>query len=292
MPNRPAVLAGSWYPGEAEELAAALDACLRQAERLYGSARPEGEPAAAVLPHAGLAYSGAVAAAVFNWLRRAGTEVETFVVFGACHRVNPGIPAIWARGAWETPLGSVRVDEKLADILIEAGVGRADERPHAGDNAIELQIPFIRRLFPEAGLVPVAMPFRPDAHRLGGLAAAAAGRRVIALASTDLTHYGAAFGLMPAGVGESALAWTRDNDRRFLEKLLEMDLAAIVPTAERDHSACGAGAAAAAAGWAGFRGCRAGRLLARTDSHEAAPGGRADHIVGYAALAYAVKAEV
>jgi AmmeMemoRadiSam system protein B len=135
------------------------------------------------------------------------------------------------------------------------------------------------------------MPFLPDAHRFGELAArtaAALGKTIVALASSDLTHYGAAFGLMPAGSGDSALAWTRENDRRFLAPLLALDLAAIVPAAERDSSACGAGAAAAAAGWAKALGCRKGWLLAHADSHEAAPaGGRAEHIVGYAAAAFA-----
>ncbi|MDR2392176.1 MAG: AmmeMemoRadiSam system protein B [Planctomycetota bacterium] len=293
MSIRAADKAGIWYSDDRKELKAEVEDCLAKAASLRPG-DPKGKPLAIVVPHAGLAFSGPIAAAAFAWLHRARVKIDSFVVFGACHHSTPQVPAIWARGAWDNPLGPAEIDAELAGLLITAGVGEANERPHSGDNAIELQLPFIRFLFPEARLVPVAVPFLSDAHRYGELAARTAeksGKATIAVASTDLTHYGAAFGLMPAGTGKPALAWTRENDRRFLETLLRLDFCAIVPTAERDGSACGAGAAAAAAGWAGTLGAKEGWLLARTDSFEAMPSGRADHIVGYAAVAYASPVE-
>ena len=69
-----------------------------------------------------------------------------------------GKPAIWAAGAWETPLGALAVDEDLAQELIRAGAGAEGEAPHLGDNAIELQTPFLRHCFPNARIVPIATP--------------------------------------------------------------------------------------------------------------------------------------
>jgi AmmeMemoRadiSam system protein B len=137
------------------------------------------------------------------------------------------------------------------------------------------------------------MSFIPDSARSGEIASRVAGecgngKTIVAVASTDLTHYGASVGLMPAGVGGTAVEWTRENDGRFLDALVGLDAEGIVPIAKRDQSACGAGAAAAAAGWARERGCRKGRLLAATNSHEVAPRGVAEHIVGYASVAYDV----
>lgn len=284
--------AGSWYPEDAAELAAAVDECVRKARAQYAPAMAAvtGVPVALMVPHAGLFFSGAVAAAAFDLLRERIGRVDTFVVFGACHRMRLRAPAIWPEGAWRTPLGDIEIDADLARAFLDAGLGVVDTEAHEEDNAIELQTPFIKRLFPEAKMLPVAMDSFPGAWRTGADAAAegkSADKVIVALASTDLTHYGASFGVMPAGTGQPALDWTRANDLRFLDAVLKLDAENIVPVAKRDHSACGAGAAAALAGWAKAKGCRSGSLLAHTNSYEVLPQGTAEHLVGYAAVAYA-----
>jgi AmmeMemoRadiSam system protein B len=288
---RQADKAGSWYPADGAALAGEVDECVRRAKAQYGSAMrgAAGAPVAVAVPHAGLFFSGAVAAAAFELVRERLGTIDTFVVFGACHRARLREPGIWAGGAWRTPLGDIEIDAELAEAFIAGGLGAANTEAHRDDNAIELQTPFIKRLFPDAKMVPVAMGFFPDSWRLGERAATIAARRdqkIVAVASTDLTHYGASFGIMPAGTGQSALDWVRANDDRFIDAMVNMDVENIVPVAERDHSACGAGAAAAAAGWAKANGCTSGQLLARTDSYEVMPQGRAEHVVGYAAIAY------
>lgn len=290
---RKADLAGAWYRADTLGLSAEVDACIDDAKRLLADYAPEptGEPVSVIVPHAGLAYSGPLAAAAFLRVREAFENVDAFVVFGACHRARISRPAIWNKGAWETPLGPIDIDEELAETLIGSGLGNADFQAHLGDNSIELQTPFIKRLFPDAKMVPIAMSFFPDAWRIGeSVAAMTDGKRIVAVGSTDLTHYGASFGVTPAGTGEPALAWAGENDRRFLDTLLNLNLDAIVPTASRDGSACGAGAAAAAAGWAKANGCRNGTLLAHANSYEIAPRGDASHFVGYASIVYEMEA--
>lgn len=294
MGIRPDALAGSWYPGSASALKGLLAECVAEGRRLLAESElgGRGPPVAIVAPHAGLAFSGGVAASAYVAVREALPKVDAFVVFGAAHRVRLDRAGIWASGSWRTPLGAIDVDEALADALIGAGVGGENEAAHAGDNAVELHTPFIKALFPEAKIVPVAMSFFPDSAALGKKAsaavrAAAPDKTVIAAASTDLTHYGAAFGVLPAGVGDPALEWTRKNDSRFLDALAALDLDGIVPRAERDGSACGAGAAAAAAGWAAERGARAGVVLAYATSHDIAPSGTAERFVGYGSVLYA-----
>lgn len=290
--NRKADKAGSWYSADAQGLLEEVAECLRKGIAKYGKALDveEGKPAAVVVPHAGLFFSGALAGLAFELVRRRWDEVKTFVLFGACHGERLRKPALWDNGAWETPLGAVEVDAALATAFIEAGVGEVNYRAHEGDNALELQLPFIKAMFPAAKIVPVAMGFFPDAGKYGEMAAEVVRARheegVVVVASTDLTHYGASFGMMAAGSGERALAWTRENDERFLAALVAMRVEDVVAVAERDGSACGAGAAAAAAGWARALGCARGRVLARTDSHEVMPRGEAEHFVGYGAVAF------
>ncbi len=289
--HRAAEKAGSWYERDGEGLRLQVDECLADARDRYGHAVVEavGHPVGIVVPHAGLVFSGAVAAAAFELVRQRVDRVDTFVVFGACHRARLSAPAIWAAGRWDTPLGSVEVDETLAQALVDAGVGREDYDVHQGDNAIELQMPFIKAMFPDAKIVPIAMGFFPDAGAMGKAAAGVAkqyGGTTVAVASTDLTHYGASFGIMPAGTGEPALRWLAENDRRFLDAAVRMDARRVVEVAERDHSACGAGTVAAVIGWSAAYGASSGRVLAYTNSHEVMPQGEASHMVGYGALAY------
>ena len=293
MAVRKADKAGSWYQAAPADLRKEVDDCVKRGVRLYG--RPAVEPGlkttAVVVPHAGLFFSGPVAAVAFELLREAWGTIDTFVLFGACHRAFIREPALWTKGAWRTPLGDIAVDDALAKRFVDEGLGRDNPAAHAGDNSLELQTPFIKHMFPEAKILPVAMSFFPNSSQFGEVASRVArdsGRTVVAVASTDLTHYGATFGLTPAGIGDSAIEWTQANDKRFIDTLLRLDLDQIVPQAELEQSACGAGAAAAAAGWAHERGCRKGRLLAATNSYEVYPRGAPDHLVGYASLAYDV----
>ncbi|MFH0911162.1 MAG: AmmeMemoRadiSam system protein B, partial [Planctomycetota bacterium] len=213
MSTRRAEKAGSWYPSDPRELRALLESCLRPAEAPV----PAGEPVAAIVPHAGLAFSGPTAGKSFHALRPA--RPEALLIFGAVHTMHLAQPAVWPEGSWETPLGAVPVDASLAREVCRSGLALFDERPHHGDNAIELQMPFVRHCFPGVPVVPIAVPPQKEAAALGEEAwevALRSGKRVLALGSTDLTHYGASFGVMPAGQGRAALDWAGANDQRLI----------------------------------------------------------------------------
>src|SRR5262245_12009187 len=97
-PLRPARFAGSWYPGERDELVETI--------RGYtpGTAT-RARARAVVAPHAGYRYSGAVAGETYA--RVAVPRVA--IVLCPNHRVPPPIVSVWPGGAWRTPLGEARV---------------------------------------------------------------------------------------------------------------------------------------------------------------------------------------
>ena len=102
--------------------------------------------------------------------------------------------------------------------------------------------------------------------------------------STDLTHYGPAYGFTPAGLGEKAEKWVKGtNDKAFIDALLDMNGDAVLALAAKKGSACSAGAAAAAIGFALETGSTEARLLAYSTSLEVR---RDDSFVGYAAVAF------
>src|SRR4051812_2912196 len=103
---RRAAVAGSWYPGRAEELARAVDTHLAQVDPETASGLDA--PRALIAPHAGLVYSGPVAAYAYAVAsRRAYTSI---VLVGPSHFVGFDGVAIWPRGAWDTPFGPIAID--------------------------------------------------------------------------------------------------------------------------------------------------------------------------------------
>ena len=111
------------------------------------------------------------------------------------------------------------------------------------------------------------------------------GRQAPAIGSSDLTHYGPRYGMAPAGTGQQGIEWTKANDRRLLDLVVQMRADEIVVEARAHHNACGAGAIAAAMAYAAELGASRGLVLEHTNSYEAMPLGAPSDHVGYAAVA-------
>jgi len=291
MAVRRPVVAGQFYPGTRAQ-------CLKEIEQCLAAQHIEAElPArivAGIVPHAGWGYSGNLAAMVFAAVRQTQPEVDTFVLFGAAHRYYGMVPAVYPQGAWQTPLGEVGVDEDLAGAIADKTIAEGDEAAHRGEHSIEVQLPFIQHLFPKAMIVPIAVPAESDAPRLGEEVAAvvadAGGKRVVAVASTDLTHYGPGYGFAPAGAGDKGIRWAKEvNDKGLFDAALALDAGLLQQTAIENGSACGPGAAAAAVALARKLGSQRGVLLAHTTSSEIVEARfheGSSESVGYAAIVF------
>jgi AmmeMemoRadiSam system protein B len=111
--------------------------------------------------------------------------------------------------------------------------------------------------------------------------------RAVFLASSDLTHYGPAYGFAPAGVGPQGLAWAKDNDRHLLDLVAAYWVERIVPEVRSRANACGGGAIAAMLSAAREFGATTAEVLRHTNSFETLAGvapQRASDAVGYAAV--------
>ena len=266
--------------------------CAQATERFLGGFSVPAEPfriVAGVVPHAGWQYSGAVAAKVFKSIQ-GKKNPATFVIFGAVHRWGTD-NAVYGCGAWGTPLGPVAIDEALASrILEQTPEGLSDEaHAHAGEHAIEVQLPFIRHLFPEAKIVPISVNPDSRAVPLGkqiGEIVRDYSREVVVIGSTDLTHYGDAYSYAPAGYGPSAHQWMRENDAQMLRLAEQMRASEILEEASRHHNACGAGALAATVEAARAMSAERGYLLEYTTSYDVRAEGEFRMAVGYAGLLF------
>ncbi len=184
--RRPAAVAGTWYPGQPARLAAEIE---RYTEAV--SARISGDIVGLVAPHAGLAYSGPVAAHAYRQLD--GRAYDVVVLVGPSHHVGFEGVAIAPRGVFETPLGDLPISEADADAIMAASPVVQDlPAAHRREHSVEMQLPFIQRMLPGVPIVPLVMGHqsRSTVAALGdGLAAALAHRRPLLVASSDLSHY-------------------------------------------------------------------------------------------------------
>jgi AmmeMemoRadiSam system protein B len=242
MPTRRPVVAGQFYPGDREECLAEVRACLESPE-LPRSLPPS--IVAGIVPHAGWAFSGSLAAMVFRAIQDRGQAVETFVLCGTAHGYFGRQPGDDGSAEWECPLGTVAVDLALRDDLVGRGVVVIDPAAHRREHSIEVQIPFVVHLFPQAKILPLTVPPTPGALALGEALAdvvAQTGRSVVSIGSTDLTHYGPRYGFTPMGAGSSGLHWAREvNDRAFIDLALALEAERLLAGAVENGNACGPG---------------------------------------------------
>lgn len=290
METREPVVAGQFYPVKREACVAQIEACLA-AGRL-----PENLPdpiVAGIVPHAGWTFSGDLAALVFAAIRRRGQAVDTFVIFGTAHGYFGPRPAVDDSTSWRTPLGTVAINSELRAALLAEELLVSDSAAHRGEHSIEVQVPFIQHLFPDARILPIIVPPDPGAVAFGQRAAEVIreqGDTVVYIGSTDLTHYGPRYAFTPMGSGAEAVRWAHEvNDREFIDAALRLDAQRLLSSALEKQNACGPGAAAAALAAARKRGATEGLLLAQTDSNEvmrAKMGTASRDSVGYAAIVF------
>lgn len=184
---RPPAVAGQFYPDDPVELTGLVRGFLRDVPAESRSVR------GAMVPHAGLIYSGACVAQVVGRLR-----LPPVVVILAPNHTGAGEPgraSLWTKGAFGTPLGQVPIAETLARRLVSASELVVDDRrAHRHEHAIEVELPFLQLLGAGTSIVPLVLAWDdwPSSRQLAqGLAAliAAWPEKVLLLASSDMTHY-------------------------------------------------------------------------------------------------------
>lgn len=262
---RQAVVAGSFYAGMPERLRAQVE-----------SLQPPGEVArdavAVVVPHAGYMYSGQVAAAVYARV----TPPDTWVIIGPNHTGLGAGASIMTTGAWQTPLGAVSIDADLArSILANSSALCDDDLAHAREHSIEVQLPLLQCASPSCRFVPVSLRIHDYAvcREIGMAAAAAiraAGKRVVLVASTDMSHY------VPRPVAAAL-------DGKAIDAMRALDPEGLHGVVRRDGiTMCGFHAATAVLVAAKSLGATEAELVAYTDS--GAVTGDVAEVVAYAGM--------
>ncbi len=281
---RPPTHAGTFYEARPAALRSVVERLLGAAASNEQAERPLG----LLVPHAGLQYSGAIAARAWATLR--DMPPTSVAILGTNHAAGwlDGV-AVWERGSWITPLGAVPIDEELADAVADLGGPFViDHAAHLEEHSIEVQLPILQLAAPGVPIVPLLVSCvdrracRAAALRLGELLRrrAEAGLPVTLVASSDFAHY-------PNAAQAEAVG------RAMLEPIVELDDAELE---RREAAVRGAGIRGLVCGLCGIdpvlfalaalraMGAGRGEVLAAGTSWDA--GGPPDRTVGYAAVAF------
>ncbi len=261
---RAPAVAGMFYPGRGEELRKLIRelAPRESASKL--------DAIGVVVPHAGYAYSGRVAAKVFASIQGA----PTFVLLGPRHSWEGSAVAVSTQ-PWKTPLGVADVDHEFIDLL-PPGIIDQDEVAHAREHSIEVEVPFLQYFFKDFKIVPVALGLQDyeTVKEVANEVTAAIEKyrgKVVIVASSDFTHY------------EPADAAKR-KDHLLIEKIEKLDVPGFYDEiASLDATCCGYGPIAAMMLSCKRRGATKAGLLAYATSGDVT--GDYDQVVGYAGLA-------
>lgn len=274
---RPPAVAGKFYPSDKVKLEGAVRAYMADALPARGE-----RPIGLLAPHAGYLFSGQIAADAYK--QAAGYDYDLVVILGTNHTVAPfdSVSVFQGRG-YGTPLGVAAVDQEVAQRLMASGFTYKRDA-HMTEHSEEVQVPFVQVLFPKAKIV-TAVVGKPDlglASRFGeALAQAVKGRKVLVVASSDLSHY--------PPYDEAVAA-----DRATLQAIAALDpkatAEAIVRTMASDRPglatcACGEGAILATMVAAKALGATRGIVVSYANSGDTAVGERG-RVVGYGAVVF------
>ena len=228
-----------------------------------------------ICPHAGYLYSGPVAASAYYELALDG-KPDTVVLLGPNHTGCGTALSLMREGVWQTPLGKVEIDSKMADsILHETSVVDVDDLAHRYEHSIEVQLPFLQFLYGDRfKIVPICflMQDYESAVEVGrALEEALDATNTVVIASSDMTHY------EPAKVAAK-------KDQAALQAVTDMDAKRFYETVENQNiTACGYAPITALITYANGV-CAKAQLLNYHNSGDIT--GDNSSVVGYAAVSF------
>ena len=140
--DRLPVWAGKFYPADRAELVDAIQDLTRRAKEHRPALPPDKDLKALILPHAGYAYSGIVAA--YAWHVLQPYRFDKVVLMGPDHRVGFSNAAVSDADAWVTPLGRVPIHPDGRRLCRSGHDFRSIPAADAGEHSLEVILPFLQ----------------------------------------------------------------------------------------------------------------------------------------------------
>lgn len=271
---RRAAVAGMFYPSSPTGLRSDIVKLLDTVPDV----KAEGKIIAALAPHAGYVFSGRVAAFTHKILSSA--EFDTLVIIGH-DTYSDAVAFTCPVDYYQTPLGKVPVDRKMTTKMHKFNRGIKPHRSlHAREHTIEVHLPFLKVLDRRCKIIPILFgnPTPENCKVLSDAIQAAAGnKKVLVLASTDMSHYPRYE--LANKIDKSTLEVLRFMDvEKLFAHLAKHETASSVPNLRT--AMCAKGGVGTAILFAKAQGADQLQILHYANSGDV-PAGDKDRVVGY-----------
>ena len=287
--RKPSV-AGQFYEGSENKLKERLKMCFldeRGPETLPKIEKGDIKIKGLVVPHAGYIYSGPIAAHSYNFLAKNGFA-DNFIILGPNHTGMGSGVAVMTEGVWETPLGEVPINEKLAKLLFKDIIDK-DDNAHSYEHSIEVQLPFLQYISEkkEFNFVPICMAMQDfeTSSEVGNIIADSIKQikeKTVIIASTDFSHAGFDYMSAPPE-GMRVDEYAEKQDHHAISQILKMNPKGLIDTVQKNGiSMCGYGPVAAMLIASKVLGASKAELLKYGSSYEVHP---STSCVGYGSIA-------
>lgn len=254
---RHAAVAGTFYPGDAMILAQSV-------KRMLSEAHPtKVRPKVLIAPHAGYVYSGPIAASAYATLLPLHAQIRRVILLGPVHRVWVQSLALPGTDSFETPLGSISIDQAAIQAIGNLPQVEVNPAAHALEHSLEVHLPFLQTVLDDFTLVPLAVGGACANEVAEVLEKLWGGDETLIVVSSDLSHY------LPYSTAQ-------EIDRETVQHILDLDTNLV------GEQACGAHALNGLLLAARHKGLSA-KLLDLRNSGDTA--GDKHQVVGYAAIA-------
>ncbi len=183
--RKPAV-AGQFYSGT-------LQGLKNQIEPLVNKKSERADAIACMLPHAGYMYSGRVAGETVSRI-----NIKDKIVLIGPNHTGYGVPfSIMSEGAWQNPLGEIKIDTGLAKQILKNSKNlKEDMLAHLYEHSLEVELPFLQYFKTDFEIVPIVVGSDQIAmlKEVGRAIAKAIEdtnikSSTLIIASSDMTHY-------------------------------------------------------------------------------------------------------
>ena len=207
--------ATGFYPGDKKLLKEIMN-------KLITSRKPE-KITGCIVPHAGYLYSGSVAASVYSIL---DTSYDSIIIFGPDHTGIAKDASVSSQD-WELPCGTAHLDYELAsDIEMNSDRITVDNLAHMYEHSIEVQLPFLYKIFKDFKFVPIIIPSHYTSPEIfseiaSAIKKACKNKKVLFIASSDFTHFGSGYNFVP--VKENQFEWIKETDNRLIRAITSSD---------------------------------------------------------------------
>ena len=142
------VIAGKWYPKDKSELTNMLTGFLSEAEKKkYKNIK------AIIVPHAGYAYSGSVAASAYKQLEDIYKKV---IIIGPSHYYPLNGLASYSSKYWETPLGKITISDDTKKLFNNSQINEISEIVK-NEHCIDIELPFLQTVLKNFSIVPIVL---------------------------------------------------------------------------------------------------------------------------------------